>query len=211
MAKLIDTFSSNSLKILDRDLIEFEKKYIYNLSLYKKDEKATLGQNFHNIIRYYINGFDVEKMILKLDEKEKNAFEKLRDYIDRVGLDGFIETEYSFLIKDEIILNNEKKNYFLTGRYDAIYKDAAGYKNDSADGFIIYDWKTLNIPYNAQDDLQSIVYLYCASKIYKTNNIKIRYYSIEKGEFSDIEFENSEKYKKRIDGIIGKYYMHSVL
>ena len=87
--------------------------------------------------------------------------------------------------------------YYLTGRFDAIYKD---------ENYIIYDWKTLNIPKNAEEDLQTIVYLYCASKIFNTQNIKIRYVSVEKSDFKDIEFKDCEIYKKRIDEIVEKYY-----
>ena len=86
-------------------------------------------------------------MIMELSEKEKkiylNFIDKLKD-----KKDFFIETEYPFLIKEE--LNNE--NYYLTGRFDAIYKKDSEY--------IIYDWKTLNLPKNPKDDLQSIVYIY---------------------------------------------------
>ena len=87
-------------------------------------------------------------------------------------------------------------NYYLTGRYDAIYKEDSQY--------IIYDWKTLNLPKNPSEDLQSIVYLYCASKIFKTEKIKMRYLSIEKLNFIDVEFEAAQKYKNRIDSIILK-------
>ena len=87
-------------------------------------------------------------------------------------------------------------NYYLVGRYDAIYKENNQY--------IIYDWKTLNLPKNPNDDLQSIVYLYCASKIFKTENIKMRYLSIEKLDFIDVDFESVQKYKNRIDSIISK-------
>ena len=70
--------------------------------------------------------------------------------------------------------------------------------------YIIYDWKTLNLPKNPQDDLQSVVYLYCASKIFNTQKVKMRYLSIEKLEFIDVDFENTQKYKNRIDSIILK-------
>ena len=50
------------------------------------------------------------------------------------------------------------------------------------------------------------VYLYCASKIFQTEKIKMKYFSIEKLNFTEIDFYNSEKYKKRIDEIIKKYY-----
>ena len=189
----IDTFSANSLKILDRSLEEFKNKYIYNLSLFKKDERATLGQKFHSLICYYINGFEVSKIELELNEKENTIWQNLKNII-KDSKENFIHTEYPFLIKDKL----ENKDYYLTGRYDAIYQDK--------DGIVIYDWKTLNLPKDPFNDLQSIVYLYCASKIFNTHKIKMRYLSIERLDFIDVEFQTPEIYKKRIDEIILKLF-----
>lgn len=187
----IDTFSAHSLKILDKSIDEFKNKFIYNLSLFKKDSRAILGQKFHTLICYYINNFDISNVVKELNKQEQIIWKNLENIL-KDKKSNFIYSEYPFLIKDE--LNNW--NYYLTGRYDAIYKE-----NDE---YIIYDWKTLNIPKNPKDDLQSIVYLYCANKIFKTKKIKMRYLSIEKLDFVDIEFENNEKYKNRIDSIILK-------
>jgi len=186
---MIDTFSSNSLKILDKNPEEFVDKYVYHLSIYKKDKRTLLGSNYHVLMCQYLKGYDISKM--KQELKKTEIFDNFLKTIDK---NNFIKTEYSFLVKDE--LNN--KPYYLTGRYDAIYKENENYT--------IYDWKTLNIPKNAQEDLQTIVYLYTASKVFNTNKIKMRYVSIEKQEYKDIEFLSNEEYKKRIDKIISKYY-----
>ena len=185
---MIDTFSANSLKILDKNLDEFIDKYVYHLSIFKKDRRALLGSQYHALMCQYLKGYDVSKM--KLELSNSKVFD---NFIKAVKPKNFIKTEYSFLIKD----NLGNKPYFLTGRYDAVYKDKE---------YIIYDWKTVNIPKNAQNDLQTVVYLYTASKIFNTNSIKMRYVAIEKGETKDIEFENEKIYKQRIDGIIEKYY-----
>ena len=191
MPKTIDTFSANSLKVLDRSVEEFKNKYIYNLFLNKRDERAILGQKFHNLICAFLKGFDVSKMILELNENEIKIWQKLKAVL-KDQKENFIKTEYSFLIKEEL----DGKNYYLTGRFDAIYKEK--------DEYIIYDWKTLNLPKNPQEDLQSIVYLYCLNKIFKTEKVKMRYLSIEKLNFIDVEFESCKKYKKRIDEIVDK-------
>lgn len=186
---MIDTFSSNSLKILEKNIVEFQNKYIFGLSLYKKDKRTALGQKFHSLIYYYIKGFDIKKLLLDLEDSELEFWKKLEKKLEAIKND-FIKTEYSFLIKD--ILNN--KPYYLTGRFDAIYK-----KNDE---IIIYDWKTLNIPYDASYNLQTTVYLYCANKIFKSENIKIRYLSIEKLFEKDVVYENTKLYKNKIENII---------
>ena len=189
--KQIDTFSAHSLKILDKDINDFKDKFIYGLNLYKKDERATLGQKFHALICFYINNFEVSKLIEDLNEKEKVIWKNLENVLS-TQKQNFIKTEYSFLVKDEL----NYKNYYLTGRYDAIYKED--------DQYIIYDWKTLNLPNEPENDLQSVVYLYCASKIFNTEKIKMRYLSIEKLNFIDVDFAGVDIYKSRIDGIISK-------
>lgn len=189
--KKIDTFSAHSLKILDKNVDEFKNKFIYNLSLFKKDPRAILGQKFHALICYYINNFDVSKLTQNLTKEEQVIWKNLENIL-KDKKDNFIQTEYPFLIKEDL----NGWNYYLTGRYDAIYKENNQY--------IIYDWKTLNFPKNPKEDLQSVVYLYCANKIFKSENIIMRYLSIEKLDFIDINFEQCEKYKNRIDSIILK-------
>ncbi len=193
MSKTIDTFSSNSLKILDKSLEEFKNKYIYNLSFFKKEDRALLGEKFHSLICAYLKNIPISKMIFDLDNNEKIIWNNLQNFL-KDKKENFKYTEYPFLIKEEL----GEKFYYLTGRIDAIYKEN--------DFYTIYDWKTLNLPKNPQDDLQSVVYLYCASKIFDSENIKIKYLSIEKLDFVEVKFNKQNDYKKRIDSIIEKYY-----
>ena len=76
---MIDTFSAHSLKILEKNVDEFKNKFVHNLSLFKKDKRATLGQKFHSLICYFINGFDVSKLELELSEKEKTIWQNLKN------------------------------------------------------------------------------------------------------------------------------------
>jgi len=191
MTNKIDTFSANSLKLLEKNLVEFENKYIYNLSIYKKDLRAILGQKFHSLICFYIKGFKVDKLLLDLDNQELSYWKKLEEILKNIKND-FIKTEYSFLVKNEINGNP----YYLTGRFDAVYS--------KEDKIIIYDWKTLNLPKDPENDLQTVVYLYCAYKIFNTDKIKIRYLSIEKLDFVDVEFSKIEVYQQKIEKIIQK-------
>ncbi len=188
---MTDTFSSNSLKILDKDLNEFKNKYIDNLTLFKNDKRAILGQKFHSLICASIKGFNTEKFEKSLEENELKNWLKLKEKLE-IKRNGFIKTEYSFLVKN--FLN--KKPYYLTGRFDAVFKEE--------NNIIIYDWKTLNIPKNPENDLQTIVYLYCAEKIYKTKNIKMKYLSIEKQISEEIAYKNEETYRNIIENIISK-------
>jgi len=188
---IIDTFSANSLKLLDKSIEEFKNKYIDNLSIYQKNDRATLGEKFHSLICFYIKGFNIEKLLLDLEENELVYWKNLEEFL-KTKKDNFIKTEYPFLVKN--VLND--KPYYLTGRFDAIYKEK--------DEITIYDWKTLNFPKNPEDDLQTVVYLYCASIIFNTNKIKMRYLSIEKMNHYDIYFKDLKEYQEKIEEIIKK-------
>ena len=172
---------------------EFKNKYIYKLSLYKKDERANLGQKFHSLICAYLREFNIEKLLKNLSENEFKYWIKLEEYLKNKK-QNFIKTEYSFLTKEKL----KEKDYYLTGRFDAIYKEK--------DEYIIYDWKTLNLPKNPENDMQSVVYLYAFEKIFKTKKVKIKYLSIEKLEFVEVEYKGENAYKIRIDEIVSKIY-----
>lgn len=192
--KKIDTFSANSLKVLDRSLKEFIKNNVNGLNFYKKETRAILGDKYHSLICSYLKGYDIKKMLSCLETSEFDAFNKFLKTIEDKK-DNFIEKEYSFLIKE----NLQNIPYYLIGRFDAIYKDDEGY--------IIYDWKTLNLPKDAQDDLQTVTYMYALSKIFNSEKIKMRYVSIEGAKYKDVQFKDNKTYKKRIDDIVSKYLL----
>lgn len=194
--KKINTFSANSLKLLEKSPKEFIERYIYNLDIFKKDKRSELGQKFHSLICAYIKGYDIEKAALELDNKEEDIWQNLKNELNKIKK-YFIKNEYSFLIKEKY--NN--KSYYLTGRFDGIAK--------INDEYIIYDWKTLNLPKDPENDLQTVVYLFCASKIFKSKKIKMRYLSIEKLNSSEICFKDEKKYKTRIENVLKNYIIYS--
>ena len=52
---IFDTFSANSLKILDKSTEDFRLKYIENLYFTPDNKKAKTGQNLHNFLCFYLN------------------------------------------------------------------------------------------------------------------------------------------------------------
>ena len=139
MPKTIDTFSSNSLKILDKSLLDFQNKYIYKLSFFKKEERTILGEKFHSLICAYLNDIPTEKMVFDLDNDKKNIWNRLQIYL-KDKKDHFCYSEYPFLIKEKL----KEKFYYLIGRIDAIFKED--------DFYTIYDWKTLNLPEKPEEE-----------------------------------------------------------
>ena len=76
----MDTFSVNSLKILEKSLEEFENKYIFHLDFINKNEAAQKGERLHALISYYIKGFEIEKMVNSLEDDEKKLFLNIIKY-----------------------------------------------------------------------------------------------------------------------------------
>ena len=188
----MNTFSVNSLKLLDKNIEDFINKYILHLDFLSYNQSAKSGERLHAMISYYLKGFDITKLTNSLNRDEKEILEKTLTLDIFKEKEKFIKSEETFLIKcckDDLI-------FYLSGRFDAIFKDG--------EKFIIYDWKSKNIPQNPQDDLQSIVYLYCASKIFNTKNIAIKYISLENQQITQTNFEDENAYLERIFNIVKK-------
>lgn len=188
----MNTFSVNSLKLLGKSTEEFINKYILHLDFLSYNQSAKSGERLHAMISYYLKGFDITKLANSLNKDEKEILEKSLSLDIFKEKEKFIKSEESFLVKyckNDLI-------FYLSGRFDAIFKDG--------EKFIIYDWKSKNIPQNPQDDLQSIVYLYCASKIFNTKNIAIKYISLENQQITQTNFEDENAYLERIFNIVKK-------
>lgn len=188
----MNTFSVNSLKLLDKSTEEFINKYILHLDFLSYNQNAKSGERLHAMISYYLKGFDITKLANSLNKDEKEILEKSLSLDIFKEKEKFIKSEESFLVKyckNDLI-------FYLSGRFDAIFKDEEKYT--------IYDWKLKNIPQNPKDDLQSIVYLYCASKIFNTKNIAIKYISLETQQIAEIDFIDEKAYLDKIFNIIEK-------
>lgn len=188
----MNTFSVNSLKLLDKNIEDFINKYILHLEFLSSNQSSKRGERLHAMISYYLKNFDITKILNSLNQDEKEILEKTLTLDIFKEKEKFIKSEETFLIKcckDDLI-------FYLSGRFDAIFKDG--------EKFIIYDWKSKNIPQNPRDDLQSIVYLYCASKIFNTKNIAIKYISLENQQITQTNFEDENAYLERIFNIVKK-------
>ncbi len=188
----MNTFSVNSLKILDESVENYINKYILKLDFLNQNESAKRGERLHAMISYYLSGFDITKIKNNMPKIEKEMLDRVLDCEIFKDREKFIKSEESFLVK----CSGGGFDFYLTGRFDAIFQDGGKY--------VIYDWKSKNIPKNPDTRLQSIVYLYCASKIFKTQNISIRYISLENLESASADFLDEKGYFERILGIIEK-------
>ena len=188
----MNTFSVNSLKLLDKNSEEFIDKYILHLDFLSSDINAKRGERLHNMISYYLRNFDIEKIKNSMTLDEKKLLEKTLALEIFKEKEKFIKSEEPFLIKCKI----KNTNFYLTGRFDAIFYDNNKY--------IIYDWKSKILPKDPQNDLQSVVYLYCASKIFNTQKITIKYVSLETHNTAQAKFQDEDSYFGKIISIIQK-------
>jgi len=193
-----DTFSANSLKILDKSMEEFRLKYIDNLYFTPDNKQAKKGQNLHSFLCYYLKNFDTSKFETAMAEKDLEFIENIKEF-DEIKLLKNADKksiEQPFLIK---CTPEKSPCFYLTGRFDAVLSKDNEIK--------IYDWKTLNLPKNPENDIQTIVYLFAASKLYKTTKVTIKYISLTKNESIEISYTPEFDYFKRIFEIVKKLYI----
>lgn len=184
-----DTFSTHSLKLLEENIEEFKKQFIEGTHFMQNPPQAKEGKKFHALISYYLKGYDISKFESVLNDGEKAMWQALKaDCVLDFSKNKFVAVEHPFLVKEE--------KFFLNGRFDAIFKGENGYT--------ILDWKMKNLPKNPEDDLQSVVYLYCASKIFNTENISMTYCSISTLEKTTVNFASKDAYYERIFSLVSK-------
>src|SRR5699024_3820109 len=130
------------------------------------------------IICYYLKNFDIEKFKKVFNNAELQILEQfINSEIVKFAISGdekFIEQPFFVKINDK----------YLTVRFDEVIK-----KNET---YYILDWKINNLPKSPESDIQTLVYIYSLSKLYKTKNIKMVYYSILKNEKFEINIDENK-------------------
>ncbi len=217
-SKTPKTFSANSLKLLDTSPEEYKLKYEEGLFLPKISPSAKAGQNLHSYLCYYLKGFDITKIENALAPSDREFIEKIKTYnaVCKLKNAPKIQIEQPFLIRctppdtknpqAARVLGN---TFYLTGRFDAVLQTMPDKNLPHADEncqntIQIYDWKTQNLPKNPEDDIQTIVYLYAASKLYKTQDISITYIALVKNEYVTIPYNPEYDYLSTISIIVNK-------
>lgn len=189
----ITNFSPNMLKTFEECHTKFLLKYIQRLSVPQETKFFEKGKKIHALASYYLRGDDIEKMERTLNPDEKTTWETLKasKYFEL----KMLETEYTLSCK---IGEN-----WVGGRLDAFMTDGENY--------FILDYKTGNIPQNAEEDFQTIVYLLCADKFLRHKKIDYKsiqfvYLGLKKEEEKSILLgENTKKhYEEKINSACEK-------
>lgn len=145
------------LKTFDECQQKFCLKYIQKCSLPQRSTIFEKGKKIHALANYYLNGFDIEKMEKTLNSDEKLTWESLKS--NKYFKLNVVKTEYN--------LSSKIGKYWVGGRLDAFMSDGENY--------IILDYKTGQIPVNAEQDFQTIVYLLSADKYLKGNYKSLKF------------------------------------
>lgn len=149
MTKLMNNYSPNMLKTFDECQQKFFLKYIQKLSVPQRSAIFEKGKKIHAFANYYLKGENIEKLEKVLTQDEKNAWAALKS--SKYFKLNVVNTEYN--------LSSKIGKYWVGGRLDAFMSDGESY--------FILDYKTGNIPQNAEQDFQTIVYLLCSDKFLK--------------------------------------------
>lgn len=183
----MNNYSPNMLKTFEECCEKFFLKYIKKVSLPQRSSIFEKGKKIHALANYYLNDFDISKMEKVLSSEEKLAWEALK--ANKYFKLKVLNTEYNLSCKIE--------KYWVGGRLDA-------FMHDDKKNYYILDYKTGNIPQNAKEDFQTIVYLLCADKYLKSkdgyNSLKFVYLGLRNDVEKEIELtqELKKHYEEKI-------------
>ncbi len=189
-----NTFSANMIKVFDECPQKYYLIYEKGISLPQDKTPAKEGENIHALISYYLKGYNIDKLINVLNEKEKALWQ------------NFLELKFT---QKDVEACEKSFNYnfdglnWLTGRIDAIIKEE--------NTFVIYDWKTGKIPSNPEESPQTIIYLFSIfaklkqqNKINNYNDLKMVYLNLKTLEKTEVKLD------KRYHSYINDYICNKI-
>ena len=179
-------YSPNMLKTFEECPQKFFLKYIEHVSLPQRSTIFEKGKKIHALANYYLNGEIIEKMEKILTVDEKLAWEALKSS-EYFKLNVF-NTEYNLSCKVD--------KYWIGGRLDALMHQEKDY--------YILDYKTGQLPQNAEQDFQTIVYLLASDKFLQKkggyNSLKFIYLGLKESKEKEIILtsELKKQYEEKI-------------
>ncbi|MDD3150833.1 MAG: PD-(D/E)XK nuclease family protein [Candidatus Gastranaerophilales bacterium] len=198
---MIKTYTPSHFEIFDKCPKQYYYRYIQKLFLPQKDDFTELGNNIHALIRYYLQGDNIEHLLKNTSSEVLTHWNNIKSH-PIMGLES-IALEWGF----DCHLND---NNWLRGQIDAVFYD----KNNSK--YIIADWKSgKNIPENPPSAFQCMIYLYAFFNAQKDlglnfshNDLEFQYIHTLNNSLSPSPVVYSQKkeeiYKKNFIEIISK-------
>lgn len=179
-------YSPNMLKTFEECPQKFFLKYIEHVSLPQRSTIFEKGKKIHALANYYLNGENIEKMEKILTVDEKIAWEALKS--NKYFQLNMFNTEYNLSCKVD--------KYWIGGRLDALMHNEKDY--------FILDYKTGQIPPNAEQDFQTIIYLLAADRFLQRqsgyNSLKFVYLGLKENKEKEISLtpELKKQYEEKI-------------
>lgn len=170
------TYSPAMLKIFEQCQKKFEYKYIKEINIPVDNFKMQQGKNIHALANYYLKGFNTDKLEQVLHSEEKLLWNNLKN--NKYFNFDTVASEYNVTAKFY--------NSHISGRLDALVKN----DND----YYVLDYKTGQIPKNAETDFQTIIYLLIMDKILKNyNSLNFVYIDLKNNSEKFVRFDNDIK------------------
>lgn len=181
-------FSPYMLKTFKECPKKFEYKYIKKILMPQKASNFERGKKIHALANYYLQGSDITKLEEALSAEEASIWNKLKN-------NEYFNKQY---VRSEYTLSARIGKFWIGGRLDALMQDENCY--------YILDYKTGAIPPNPEFDFQTMIYLYCASKILNTTCLKFVYIDLKNNENKIIEFSKDRmtEYEKTLSDMLDK-------
>lgn len=153
--------SPNMLKTFEECPRKFDFRYLQDIQMPVNDEIFEFGKNIHALASYYLRKENIDKMEKSLSQKEFEVW----NYLKACKYFGYevVNTEYNLAVRIG--------KHFFGGRLDALVKDGEKY--------YILDYKTGSAPKCPKYDYQTMIYLLCVSKFFKTNDISFVYLDLK--------------------------------
>lgn len=185
---MTELFSPNMLKTYERCPKKYFFKYIKGLQMPVDDDMFTLGKNIHALASYYLRKENIDKMETALNQRETELWKFLKNI--KYFSFNTVNTEYNLSVK---IGDN-----FFGGRLDALV--------EKDEHYYILDYKTGSAPKNYKYDYQTMIYLLCVSKFFKTENVTFVYIDLKnQNEIStDLTGELVKEYEEKLKNISEK-------
>lgn len=195
----IETYTLSKLQMYDECPQKYKLCYIDRVHVIENANSAQVGTKIHNLINYYYKGQDVLKMVEALPAGEKLLWHNFKN--NSIQSCNYITGEYAF--------NFKLDEYWLTGRIDALF--------ESAEHYIIADWKTGENFTPENGKFQTTFYLYCMYEILKMRGmikkpeqLSLNYIDLASDSTIRIPFDGDLyiQYKNKILDIIHKITEH---
>lgn len=190
--------TSGMLKTIEECPQKYNLIYNQHVEIPSDNTFSDVGKEIHALINYKFKGFDITKQLSVLSQVENKLLRDLWQNFSDLNINNVEKSEFTFNVPF-----NEKIT--LTGRVDAIRKNK--------DGFEILDWKTGSASnLNPENDMQTIVYLYCIYRLFACqeivagcDNLSLTYHFLKEKKFATIKF--SEKKFHEYEQILKKSLM----